>query len=173
MQYLTETGFAFVDPTCWLGQGVRIWHFAIVLAGCRLGDDVSIGSRCEIGFRSIIGKRTRISSGTFLPSDSQIGEAVFIGPNCTFTDDLHPRVPDAGDPPYQPLPPIIEDHACIGAHVAVCPGIRIGAYAMIGAGAIVTRDVPAFAFVRGDPARERSLSSESIVQWSQHPPQEP
>lgn len=167
MQHLTETGFAFVDPTCQLGRGVKVWHFAVVLAGCRLGDGVMIGSRTELGFRCIVGKDSRIGSGVYLPSDTVIGERVFIGPNVTCTDDRTPKVPGPNDPPYTAQPPIIEHDAAIGAGAVLLPGVRIGHHARIGAGAIVTRDVPPHGHVRSEPARARALSPASAG-WATH-----
>jgi acetyltransferase-like isoleucine patch superfamily enzyme len=155
----------FIDRTVTIGTGSKVWHFAVVLGGVTIGADCVIGSRCEIGFRCAIGDGTHIGSGTFLPSDSIIGQRVFIGPNVTCCDDRHPKIPDPGDPPYHAQPPVIEDGASIGAGAVLLPGIHIGKLARIGAGAIVTRDVPDNAHVRGEPARLHELSVAAVEAW--------
>lgn len=148
-------GTSYIDETAQLGEEVKVWHFAVVLAGVKLADHVSIGARCEIGKGSQVGERSRIGSGTFLPANSLIGANVFIGPNCTFTDDRYPVANNAG---YCPEPPTIEDGASIGAGSVILPGVKIGAGARVGAGAVVTRDVLPKELVYGEPARVRKIA---------------
>lgn len=144
----------FIAPTAIIGRGTKVWHFAVVLQDCVIGDDVSIGSLSEIGRGTVIGNRSRIGHGVFLPSNSRIGEDVFVGPCVVCTDDKYPR---ANNHAYHAQPPVIEDGASIGAGAILLPGVRIGRSAMVGAGAVVTRDVPPFANVRGEPAHQRVL----------------
>ncbi len=148
---------AYIDPTSTMGEGSMVWHYARVLAEVRIGKNVSIGGGAEIGRGSVIGDNTRISAGVFLPPNSVVGENVFIGPNATFTDDKHPRVLKPGDPPYTAQPPIIKDHAAIGAGATICPGVIIGERARVAAGAIVTKDVVPDGMVRSMPARPRTM----------------
>lgn len=112
-------------------------------------EEVNIGARCEIGRGSKIGKRTRIGCGTFLPSNSIIEEDVFIGPNVTFTDDKYPK---ANNVNYKAEPPIVKKGASIGAGSVILPGVTIGENSIIGAGSIVTKDVPPNSIVRCLPA---------------------
>lgn len=154
---------AFIDPTAKLGRGVTVWHFARILARVVLGDDVSIGSGAEIGRGSSIAGRTRIGAGVFLPPDSVVGQRVFIGPNCTFTDDRHPRVPEVAHATYCAQPPCIGDDAAIGAGCVILPGVTIGRGARVGAGSVVTKDVPAGAMVRGVPARIVERSADALT----------
>jgi UDP-2-acetamido-3-amino-2,3-dideoxy-glucuronate N-acetyltransferase len=154
-----------IHETARFGSGCAVWHFAVVLQDVVVGDYVSLGSHCEIGRGSVIGDRARIGKGVFLPPKSQIGAEVFIGPGVTFTDDKHPRVSLASGH-YTAEPPIVEDFASIGAGAVICPGVRIGRRARIGAGAVVTRDVPAESHVRGEPARTRTLSLASAQKWA-------
>jgi acetyltransferase-like isoleucine patch superfamily enzyme len=155
LQLSENTGaFSFIDKTATIGEGTKIWHFSILLAEVVVGRNCNIGSRVEIGHGSVIGDNTRISSGVFLPSNSQIGKNVFIAPNVTFTDDRYPR---ANNPSYYAQPPILEDGCSVGAGSVVLPGVRIGAGALVGAGSIVTRDVPPKGHVRGEPARARTI----------------
>jgi UDP-2-acetamido-3-amino-2,3-dideoxy-glucuronate N-acetyltransferase len=143
--------YKFIDPSAFVHDTAKIWHFAVVLAGAHIGEDASIGSCSEVGRGSIIGERTRIGAGVFLPSNSLVGDDVFIGPNTTFCDDKYPR---AGQQ-YEPHPPRIGDHASIGAGCVILPGVRIGSGAMIGAGSVVVGDVPDNALIYGEPAKLR------------------
>lgn len=158
----------FIAPDVKLGLGAKVWHYSIILTGCDIGLGVSIGSRCEIGKHSIVGAHSRIGSGVFLPPNSVVGERVFIGPNVTCTDDRHPRVPTPDEVEtwsYDARPPIIEDYASIGAGAVLLPGVRIGHHARVAAGAIVTRDVAPFGFVRGEPARGHDPSPATQAKW--------
>lgn len=146
----------FIDPTAVVGEHTSIWHYSIVLAGVVIGHHCNVGSRVEIGRGSLIGNYVRISSGVFLPSNSIIEDEVFIAPNCTFTDDRHPRAGNTQT--YTAEPPYLERGCSIGAGSVVLPGVRIGAGAMVGAGSVVTKDVPAHAHVRGEPARVKPYS---------------
>lgn len=154
-QFTDTNAFNFVDKTATIGANCKLWHFCIVLADVRIGDNVSIGSRTEIGRGSTVGDNTRISSGVFLPSNSIIGKNCFIAPNVTFTDDRYPR---AGNDSYFAQPPTLEDGCSVGAGSVVLPGVRIGAGAIVGAGSVVTKDVPLKGHVRGEPAREKAYS---------------
>ena len=138
----------YIDASAIIGDDTKVWWYARVLQGCRIGRGVSIGSGAEIGRGSVIGDDTRISAGVFLPPNSIVGARVFIGPNTTFTDDKHPRVLKPGDPPYHAQPPVIEDDAAIGAGAVICPGVTIHARARVAAGAIVAKDVVADGMVK-------------------------
>lgn len=148
-----ERPVVYVHPTAKVHQTTCLWHGARILADVVIGYNCNIGGGAEIGRGTTIGSCTRISSGVFLPPAARVGNSVFIGPNATFTDDRDPKVRRFGDGPYTAEPPIIEDHANIGAGAVVLPGVRIGHHALVGAGAIVTKDVPPHAVVRCEPAR--------------------
>lgn len=150
---------AIVDPTAiFADELTAVWHHALVLQRVRFGKACKVGSRSEVGRGSIIGDRTVISAGVFLPPNSIIGANVFIGPNATFTDDRYPKVHTPGQPPYKAEPPIVEDHASIGAGAVILPGVRIGHHALIGAGSIITRNVEPHAIVRGQPSNITTLA---------------
>lgn len=146
-----------IDPSVIMEEGSFVWWYSIVLAGCRLGKRVMVGSRTEIGFNSVIGDDSRIGSGVFLPTGTVIGQRVFIGPNVTCTDDRHPRVRVDRSACYEARPPVIEDDVAIGAGAIVLPGVRIGRGARVAAGAVVTEDVPPGMMVVGLPARIREM----------------
>ncbi len=143
---------AFIDPTAVLGRGVKVWHFSVVLSGVAIGENVSIGSGCEIGRGSIIGKNTRIGHGVFLPANSLIGENTFIGPGTICTDDKFPVV---NNHDYDAQPPNIGDNVSIGAGCVILPGVRIHKGARIGAGSVVAKDVPSNSLVYGERAYEK------------------
>jgi acetyltransferase-like isoleucine patch superfamily enzyme len=139
-----------VHDSAKLGLGTVAWRFSSVLAGVVTGVNCSIGTCAEVGQYSVLGDNVRIGHGAFLPSRSTIGDRVFIGPNATFTDDRRPRVNNVL---YHAAPPVVERDASIGAGAVILPGIRIGEGALVGAGAVVTKDVAPFTTVCGNPAR--------------------
>jgi len=153
-QFSDTNCFHFIDKTAEIGEGTKVWHFSVILAEVKIGKNCNIGSRVEIGCGTIIGNNSRISSGVFLPSKSRIGNDVFIAPNVTFTDDRYPR---ANNPHYYAQPPILEDGCSVGAGSVILPGVRIGAGALVGAGSVVTKDVPPKSHVRGEPARIKDI----------------
>lgn len=158
-----DTGaFNYIDQSAEIGEGTRAWHFCVVLANVRIGKRCNVGSFAEIGRGSVIGDDVRISSGVFLPSNSTVGNNVFLGPRCSFADDKHPI---ANNPSYYAQPPIIEDDVSVGMGAIILPGIRLGKGCRIGAGAIVTRDVPPKGHVRGEPAREKAYSGIHHVEF--------
>ena len=133
-----------------VGDGTRVWAFAHVLQGAVLGDDCNVCDHVFIENDVIVGDRVTVKSGVQLWDGLRVGDDVFIGPNATFTNDPFPRSKD-----YDHAIPVttIEDGASIGANATVLPGLTIGSRAMVGAGSVVTRDVPAGAVVAGNPAR--------------------
>jgi UDP-2-acetamido-3-amino-2,3-dideoxy-glucuronate N-acetyltransferase len=133
-----------------VGDGTRIWAFAHVLPGASVGQDCNICDHVFIENDVVIGDRVTVKSGVQLWDGVRIGHDVFIGPNATLTNDPFPRSKQ-----YQEsIPPLwIDDGASLGANCTVLPGRRIGRNAMVGAGAVVTKDVPANAIVVGNPAR--------------------
>lgn len=156
------TVLTFVDPSAKVPASTSVWHFARVLADVVIGQHCSIGGGTEIGRGSTIGDYSRIGANCFLPPNAKIGQYVFVGPGCVFTDDRYPRVPAPGDPPYDARPPIIEDGASIGAGAVILPGIRIGMGARVAAGSVVTHDVAPGTVVKGSPARLHQHSAESF-----------
>lgn len=149
----------YIHPSASVHQTSSVWDGARILADAIVGHNCSIGGGTEVGRGCRIGNYTRIGANTFLPPNSVIGNGVFIGPNVSCADDRHPYVRMQGDdPPYTPEPPVIEDGASIGIGAVLLPGVRVGRNAIVGAAAVVTRDVPAGGVVYGIPARERILS---------------
>lgn len=141
---------AEVHESAKLGGGTTVWACANVMADVVTGKNCSIGFGAEIGRGSTLGDDVRIGYGVFLPSNTKVGDRVFIGPNVTMTDDKYPKV---NNPDYDAQPPTIHDDVSIGAGAVLLPGVRIYAGAIIGAGAVVTKDVPPGCVAVGNPAR--------------------
>jgi UDP-2-acetamido-3-amino-2,3-dideoxy-glucuronate N-acetyltransferase len=133
-----------------VGDGTRIWAFAHVLSGAKIGADCNICDHVFIEDDVVLGDRVTVKCGVQLWNGTRIGDGVFIGPNATFTNDPFPR--SKHHPEQFPLLHI-EDGASLGANCTILPGVRIGRSAMVGAGSVVTKHVPANAIVRGNPAR--------------------
>ena len=148
-----------------VGSGTRVWAFAHILPGAKIGRDCNVCDHVFIENDVVVGDAVTIKCGVQLWDGLRVGDNVFIGPNATFTNDLHPR---SKQYPQAFVETVIEDGASIGANATILPGIRIGRGAMVGAGAVVTRDVPAHATVVGNPARvvkrdEVQPASDTIV----------
>jgi acetyltransferase-like isoleucine patch superfamily enzyme len=146
-----------IAPDVRLGQGVRIFAF-VNLYGCEVGDDSKIGTFVEIQKGTRIGKRCKVSSHTFICEGVTVEDEVFIGHNVTFINDRYPRATreDGGlqtDADWQCVPTVVKRGASIGSSATLLCGITVGEYAVVGAGSVVTKDVPPCAVVAGNPAR--------------------
>jgi UDP-2-acetamido-3-amino-2,3-dideoxy-glucuronate N-acetyltransferase len=146
---------AFVHPQALcestrVGTGTRVWAFAHVLPGAVIGADCNICDHVFVENDVVMGDRVTVKSGVQLWDGLRIADDVFIGPNVTFSNDKFPRSKQYQSAVEQTF---LERGASVGAGAVVLPGVRIGAKAMVGAGAVVTRDVPARAVVSGNPAR--------------------
>lgn len=133
-----------------IGAATRIWQFAVVLPGAKIGGDCNICSHCFIENDVVIGDRVTVKSGVQLWDGTRLEDDVFIGPNVTFTNDRYPR---SKQYPDDFLSIIVKAGASIGGGATMLPGITIGCGAMVGAGAVVTRSVPDGVVVVGNPAR--------------------
>lgn len=133
-----------------IGAGTRVWAFAHVLPGARVGRDCNICDGVFVEGGAVVGDRCTLKCGVQLWDGVRLGDDVFVGPNATFSNDPFPR---SRQRPEQYTGTVVEDGASIGANATLLPGVRIGRGAMIGAGAVITRSVPANAIVVGNPAR--------------------
>lgn len=140
-----------------VGENVKIFKF-VNLYGCTIGDGSKIGSFVEIQKGAVIGKNCKISSHTFICEGVKIGDGVFVGHNVSFINDMLPRAvnPDGSlqtEADWKLVETIVEDGASIGTGATILGGIKIGKNAVVGAGAVVTKDVPENAVVVGNPAK--------------------
>lgn len=142
-----------IYPDSIIGDNFTTGHFVLIREHCTIGNNVSIGSYTELSHDVIIGDNVRIHSRCFIPEGTHIEHDAWVGPCVCFTNDKYPGSVLHPDVPKQRNAPIVEYHATIGANVTVLPGVRIGHYSLVGAGAVVTKDVPPYATVVGNPAR--------------------
>jgi acetyltransferase-like isoleucine patch superfamily enzyme len=134
-----------------IGEDTNVWQFCVVLPGAVIGDNCNICSHCLIENDVIISNNVTIKSGVQVWDGITIEDDVFIGPNVTFTNDNKPR---SKQYPEEYLKTTIKKIASIGANATILPGITIGEFAMVGAGAVVTKNVTPHSVVVGNPARE-------------------
>ncbi|ATG20576.1 dTDP-6-deoxy-3,4-keto-hexulose isomerase [Ralstonia pickettii] len=133
-----------------IGEGTRIWQFVVVLPGAKIGSGCNICSHCFIENDVVIGDRVTVKCGVQLWDGMVIEDDVFIGPNVTFSNDSYPR---SKQYPEMFKKTVVRQGASIGANATILPGITVGKGAMIGAGSVVTKDVPEFSVVLGNPAK--------------------
>lgn len=135
-----------------IGAGTRIWQFVVILPQASIGEDCNICSHCFIENEVQIGNKVTIKSGVQLWDGVTLEDQVFIGPNVTFTNDLYPRSQQYAAEWSKTK---VQKGASIGANATLVAGITIGAFAMIGAGSVVTKDVPPYTLWYGNPAQHR------------------
>lgn len=142
---------AYVDDNVEIGEGTKVWHFAHLLPGTRVGKNCSIGQNVMIGPDVSVGDNCKIQNNVALYKGVELEDGVFCGPSCVFTNVLNPRSEVERKNEYRPT--LVRRGATIGANATIVCGYELGAYCTIGAGAVVTKDVPEFALMVGVPAR--------------------
>lgn len=145
---------AIVDSSD-IGEGSRIWAFVHVLKGAKIGRNANICDHCYIENNVVIGDNVTIKCGAWLWDGITIADNVFIGPSVTFTNDLYPRSKNIH---YHQRETTLQEGCSIGANATLLAGIRIGKYAMVGAGSVVTKNVDDFSLVYGNPAKHRGYA---------------
>jgi acetyltransferase-like isoleucine patch superfamily enzyme len=158
----THSEFQIITPDVKLGRNVKVFGFTN-LYGCEVGDDSRIGTFVEVQKNAKIGKRCKVSSHSFICEGVTIEDEVFIGHNVTFINDLFPRATTATgalqtDADWECRPTLVKKGASIGSSVTILCGVTVGENAIVGAGSVVTKDVPANAIVAGNPARVLRLN---------------
>lgn len=150
---------AYVDQPSTIGAGSKIWHFAHVLPNTEIGEDCVLGQNVVVGPNVRVGDRCKIQNNVSLYKGVELAEGVFCGPSCVFTNVLTPRAEIERKEEFAPTP--VGRGATIGANATIVCGHRIGDYAMVAAGAVVTKDVSDYALVAGVPARRIGWVSRS------------
>lgn len=151
---------ADVSPKAAIGEGSAIWHFSHVREGATIGRNCILGQGAYIDAGVRIGDSVKIQNGVSVYHGVTLEDGVFCGPHCTFTNDRQPRAINPDGTPksaedWSVSSTLVRTGASIGAHATIVSGVTIGRWAMIGAGAVVTRDVPDYGLVYGNPARLR------------------
>ena len=142
---------SYVDEGAEIGEGTKVWHFTHIMSGAKVGKKCSIGQNVNIGGKAIIGNGVKIQNNVSLYDDVVIEDDVFCGPSCVFTNVINPRSFIERKHEYKQT--LVKKGASIGANATIVCGVTVGEYALIGAGSVVTKDVPPYALVYGNPAR--------------------
>ncbi len=157
MEYFSHSS-AVVDHGCVIGRGTKIWHFSHIMSGCSIGEDCNIGQNVVISPGVALGRNVKVQNNVSIYTGVVCEDDVFLGPSMVFTNVINPRSAIVRKNEY--LKTIVKKGASIGANATIVCGNEIGEFAFIGAGAVVTKNVPAYALVVGNPARQTGWISE-------------
>ena len=149
---------AVIDPGCMIGDDTRIWHFSHIMPGCTIGERCNIGQNVVISPGVVLGRNVKIQNNVSVYTGVTCADDVFLGPSCVFTNIVNPRSAVSRKDRY--LQTYVGRGATIGANATIICGHTIGAYALVGAGAVVTDDIPPYALVIGNPSRQIGWVSE-------------
>ena len=149
---------AVIDEGCEIGNGVKIWHFSHVLPGSVIGDDCNIGQNVVVSAGVKLGKKVKVQNNVSLYEGVICEDDVFLGPSMVFTNVINPRSAIIRKHEYKHT--LVKKGASIGANATIVCGNNIGEFSFIGAGAVVTKEVPPYALVIGNPARQTGWVSE-------------
>jgi UDP-2-acetamido-3-amino-2,3-dideoxy-glucuronate N-acetyltransferase len=149
---------AIIDEGCEIGEGVKIWHFSHIMPGCKIGNQCNIGQNVVISPGVVLGKNVKVQNNVSIYTGVECEDDVFLGPSMVFTNILNPRSSIIRRDQY--VKTLVKKGASIGANATVVCGHTIGEYALIGAGAVITKEVKPFALVVGNPAKQIGWVSE-------------
>lgn len=156
MDYFSHPS-AIIDEGCTIGKGTKIWHFSHIMSKCILGENCNIGQNVVVSPEVILGNNVKVQNNVSLYTGVVCEDDVFLGPSCVFTNVINPRSAVVRKDEYRKT--IVRKGASIGANATIVCGYEIGEYAFIGAGAVVTKEVPAYALVIGNPAKQTGWMS--------------
>jgi UDP-2-acetamido-3-amino-2,3-dideoxy-glucuronate N-acetyltransferase len=144
---------AYIDDGCEIGEGTKVWHFSHVQTGAKIGKNCVLGQNVNVGNNVIIGNYVKIQNNVSIYEGVTLEDYVFCGPSMVFTNILDPRskYPQAGSKYY--IKTLVREGASLGANCTIVCGHTVGRFAFVGAGAVVTKDIPDFALVVGNPGR--------------------
>jgi len=143
---------SYVDEGAQIGEGTKIWHFSHIMSGAKIGARCSLGQNVNIGGRAVLGNNVKVQNNVSIYDDVIIEDDVFCGPSMVFTNVINPRAFVERKHEYRET--LVKRGASIGANATIVCGVTLGEYCFVGAGSVVTKDVPAFALVYGSPARQ-------------------
>lgn len=149
---------AIVDEGCTIGKGTKIWHFSHIMPKCVIGENCNIGQNVVVSPDVMIGNNVKVQNNVSIYTGVICEDDVFLGPSAVFTNVINPRSGVVRKNEYKQT--LVKKGASIGANATIVCGNTIGEYAFIGAGAVVTKDVPAYALLIGNPARQTGWMSE-------------
>lgn len=148
---------AVIDEGAAIGAGTKIWHFSHLMPGCKLGENCNLGQNVVVSPGVTLGNNVKVQNNVSIYTGVTCQDDVFLGPSMVFTNVINPRSAVVRRDEYKPT--LVKRGASIGANATVVCGVTLGEYCFIGAGAVVTRDVPDFALVVGNPARHTGWMS--------------
>lgn len=149
---------AVIDDGSEIGADTKIWHFSHIMSGCTIGTNCNIGQNVVVSPNVVLGNNVKVQNNVSIYTGVTCGDDVFLGPSCVFTNITNPRSAVVRRDKYEETH--IGKGATIGANATIVCGNNIGSYAFIGAGAVITKDVPAYALIIGNPARQAGWMSE-------------
>ena len=144
---------ATIDQPCEIGEETKIWHYSHVMAGAKIGSHCQLGQSVFVDKNAVIGDRCKIQNNVSVYNSVIIEDDVFLGPSCVFTNVTNPRSFVERKDEFKKTH--VKEGATIGANATIVCGVTVGRYALVGAGAVITKDVPDFGLVYGNPARLR------------------
>ncbi len=149
---------AVIDEGCEIGAGTKIWHFSHIMKDCKIGKNCNLGQNVVVSPNVVLGNQVKVQNNVSIYTGVTCEDDVFLGPSMVFTNVINPRSAVNRRNEYKTT--FVGRGATIGANATIVCGIKIGAYAFIGAGTVVTKDVPAFALIIGNPGRQTGWMSE-------------
>jgi UDP-2-acetamido-3-amino-2,3-dideoxy-glucuronate N-acetyltransferase len=149
---------AIIDEGCKIGSGTKIWHFSHIMSGCEIGENCNIGQNVVVSPGVVLGRNVKVQNNVSVYTGVVCEDDVFLGPSMVFTNIINPRSAIVRKNQYAGT--IVEKGATIGANATIICGIKIGRFAFIGAGAVVTKDIKPYALVIGNPAKQSGWMSE-------------
>lgn len=149
---------AVIDENCQIGKNTKIWHFSHIMTGCEIGLSCNLGQNVVISPNVILGNNVKVQNNVSVYAGVTCEDDVFLGPSMVFTNILNPRSAVVRKNEYKNT--LVKKGASIGANATIICGIEIGKFALIGAGSVVTKDVPNYALIVGNPSRQTGWVSE-------------
>ncbi len=149
---------AVIDPGCSIGEGTKIWHFTHIMPDCTIGDNCNIGQNVVVSPGVILGSNVKVQNNVSIYTGVICEDDVFLGPSMVFTNVINPRSAVVRKSEY--MKTLVKKGSSIGANATIVCGITLGSFSFVGAGAVVTKDVPDYALIVGNPGRQAGWMSE-------------